>query len=534
MKVSTKLYLGVILQFLVAISLVAVFFHMQEKQNHDSIVINLAGRQRMLSQKIIKEILLFSQDAFTTKRVLNTIEVFHLTLKALTYGGKAPLDLVQTKFTTLPSCKNKAVVLQLKAVQSLWSSFNDVARRYLINKDASALAYLMDNNVLLLQEMNRAVFLMDAEAASKVTSLQKVLLWGSAVLCLLFVFTLFIVRKNVQIIFEELKQSYAKVQRLNRAKDCVIHHLSHELKTPTSILDASLKMLQKRLLRVEGQDPGCQKILGRARKNLGRLLEMQYEIGDMLRKKDYKVHYLISTLLDTCADELEVLVSEALDEQDILQRVRQRIDERFGPRESISKEIHLGKFVGEKFEKLQPKFNYSNCRIYTQLSATAPVWIPPDVLDKIVEALVRNAIENTPSGGRIDLMVRTGEKGPEFEVKDNGVGIPEENLLLIFEDYFTAYEPMQYASGKPYEFNAGGKGIDLLRMRIFSELYHFKINLISKRCTYIDQNNGTCPGDIEECIHHKESQECPDERGTTVTVQFYPAHRLAPKEASAS
>jgi hypothetical protein len=114
------------------------------------------------------------------------------------------------------------------------------------------------------------------------------------------------------------------------------------------------------------------------------------------------------------------------------------------------------------------------------------------------------------------------------------VGIPEENLLLIFEDYFTAYEPMQYASGKPYEFNAGGKGIDLLRMRIFSELYHFKINLISKRCTYIDQNNGTCPGDIEECIHHKESQECPDERGTTVTVQFYPAHRLAPKEASAS
>ena len=534
MKVSTKLYFGTIMQFLVAISLVAVFFYMQEKQDHDSVVINLAGRQRMLSQKITKEILLFSQNVFTADKVLNTIEVFHQTLKALIYGGKAPLDLVQTKFTTLPSPDTKAVVSQLKAVESIWGSFSEIAKRYLKEQKAPSLAYLKDNNVILLQEMNRAVFLMDEEAAGKVTSLRKVLLWGSAVLGLLFLLTLFIVRKNVQIIFEELKQSYAKVQRLNNAKDCVIHHLSHELRTPISILDTSLNLIQKRLAGMEGLDQSCQKTLVRARKNLGRLLEMQYDIDDILRKKDYKVHYLISTLLDACADELEVLVSERLGEGDIIQQLRQRIDELFGPLESASKEIHLGEFVAQKIEELRPKFVQSKCRIKTHISSTTQVWIPPQVLENIVEALVRNAIENTPCGGRIDLMVRTGKAGPEFAVKDNGVGITEENQRLISENYFTAYDPLQYSSGTPYDFNAGGKGIDLLRMKIFSEQYHFNLHLTSRRCCHIPQNADRCPGNPEECVHYNNSEEHQNDHGTTVTVQFYPAHQLVEKEALAS
>ncbi|MEW5910768.1 MAG: PAS domain S-box protein, partial [Thermodesulfobacteriota bacterium] len=39
---------------------------------------------------------------------------------------------------------------------------------------------------------------------------------------------------------EELKRSYEEVNTLNKAKDNIIHHLSHELKTPVSILSSSL------------------------------------------------------------------------------------------------------------------------------------------------------------------------------------------------------------------------------------------------------------------------------------------------------
>jgi signal transduction histidine kinase len=530
MKVSTKLYFGTVLQFVVAISLVVVGLYLQEKQYHDSVVINLAGRQRMLSQKMTKEILLFSQGVFPAEKVLNTIDVFHQTLKALTYGGKAPLNLVRTKFTTLPAPETNAVVTQLKTVEAIWSLFSENAEKYLKEKKASSLAYLKDNNVLFLQEMNRAVFLMDEEVAGKVASLRKFLLWGSAILFLLFLFTLFIVRKNVHIIFEELKRSYEKVQRLNRAKDCVIHHLSHELKTPISILDASLRLLQKRLAGIEGQDQGCQKILIRARRNLNRLLEMQYEVGDMLREKEYKSYYMLSSMLDACADELEVLVSEELGEEDIIHRLRQRIDEIFGPRKYISKEIQLGEFVAGKIEEIRPRFAHRKCRVKTHIAAKELIWIPPDVLSKTVEGLVRNAIENTPDDGRVDVTVRTGEIGPEFEIKDNGMGITEETQRLIFENYFTAYEASRYSPRKPYDFNAGGKGFDLARMRIFSERYHFKILLTSMRCRYISQNTDACPGNIDECVQNKKSKECQDDRGTAVIVRFYPSHRFVRRE----
>jgi PAS domain S-box-containing protein len=224
MKVSTKLYFGTVFQFLVAISLVAVFLYMLQKQDHDSIVINLAGRQRMLSQKMTKEILLFSQGVFPAEKVLNTIEMFDQTLKALTYGGKAPLDLVQTTFTTLPAPETRVVVTQLKTVESRWSSFSKIAKKYLKEKEASPLAYLKDNNVLLLQEMDRAVFLMDEDAAGKVASLRKVLLWGSAVLSLLFLFTLFITKRA------EAEQECLLVAEHTQAKrQAALFRLSAEL-----------------------------------------------------------------------------------------------------------------------------------------------------------------------------------------------------------------------------------------------------------------------------------------------------------------
>jgi signal transduction histidine kinase len=532
MKVSTKLYFGIVMQFVIAISLVFVVLQIQEKQDHDSAVINLAGRQRMLSQKMTKEILLFTQGACSAENILKTVDVFHQTLRALTYGGKAPLDLVQTQFTTLPVPQTRTAVAQLQKVESLWGSFSENVKRFLKEKKASSLTYLKDHNGILLQEMNRAVFLMDKEAAGKVASLRKVLLWGSAGLCLLFLLTLFIVRQNVQIIFEELKQSYEKLQSLNRAKSRVIHHLSHELKTPLSVLGASLGLLKKRLPGKENQGRGYQPILDRAQRNLDRLLEMQYEIEDILQKNNFKCYNLLSKLLDACADELEVMVSEELGEEEILSRLRQRIDDHFGPRNSVSKEIRLEKFVAEKIEKLHPKFAHGKCLVKTHISTTAPVWIPPDVLDKIVEGLIRNAIENTPQGSRVDVTVCAGDLGPKLEVRDKGIGITEENQRGIFENISTGGDPMKYASRKPYEFNAGGRGFDLFRMRVFAERYKFKIQLDSRRCRYILKDSDECPGNVNECAHIKNSEEYQNERGTTVTVQFQPAQGLAEKERS--
>ncbi len=327
---------------------------------------------------------------------------------------------------------------------------------------------------------------------------------------------------------EALKRSYQEVQSLNRAKDSVIHHLSHELKTPLSILTASLSILKKRLAGLT--DTHWETILNRAQRNLDRLLDMQYQIEDILREKDYKIYYMLSALLDACSDELETLVTLNLEEQDIVDRLRRHIEKLFGPHEASSQEILLDQFVKSQIEDLRPKFAHRNCRVETRLASVAPIWIPAEVLAKIVEGLVRNAVENTPDNGRITVAVRAGEIGPELEVKDTGIGISEENQRLIFENYFTAYDTLQYASRNPYDFGAGGKGFDLLRMRIFSERYHFQLKMSSQRCRNVPQDTDACPGDIEECDHTEQTADCLESGGTTVTVRFYPAERFAEKQ----
>jgi PAS domain S-box-containing protein len=324
---------------------------------------------------------------------------------------------------------------------------------------------------------------------------------------------------------EELKLSYQEVQSLNRAKDQVIHHLSHELKTPISILSASLSILQKKLIGIE--DRNWDSILQRAQRNLDRLLDMQYQIEDILREKDYKIYYMLSSLLDTCADELEVLVAEELGEKDILRRLRQRIEELFGPHDSQPELIDLDQFIAKTMKALEPRFAHRNCRVETRLTAVPAIWVPPDVLAKVFEGLVRNAIENTPDSGEVIISVKNGEIGPELEIRDTGVGISRENQRLIFENYFTTYDTMQYSSGQPYDFGAGGKGFDLLRMRIFSERYHFRLNLVSQRCSLLAEDSDSCSGRIEDCEHSQQSQDCRTSGGTTVTVQFYPAERFA-------
>ncbi len=324
---------------------------------------------------------------------------------------------------------------------------------------------------------------------------------------------------------EELHNSYEEVKSLNRAKDRVIHHLSHELKTPISVLSASLSLLAKKLASSEDSDTA--KILDRSQRNLKRLLEMQYEIEDILRERDYKAYYMLSSLLDACVDQLEALAVQELGGDQVIEIIRRRVEELFGPREAKSQKINLGRFVKESLENLRPRFAHRMCRLQTRIESTPPIRIPPEVLAKIVEGLIRNAVENTPDGSRIEVSVRKGSEGPQFEVTDFGVGISEEKKRLIFENYFSPSDTMQYSTRNPFDFRAGGRGFDLLRMKIFSERYKFKIRMTSKRCRFIPSEEDICPGKIGDCAHCHTEKDCLESGGTTIAVQFPPAGRYS-------
>ena len=85
---------------------------------------------------------------------------------------------------------------------------------------------------------------------------------------------------------------------------------------------------------------------------------------------------------------------------------------------------------------------------------------------------------------------------------------------------------MDYSSKRPFDFNAGGKGADLLRMKIFSEKYNFNIELKSTRCRFIPKRNDVCPGKISDCSFCKEKKDCYESGETTATVLFPPTQDL--------
>jgi hypothetical protein len=82
---------------------------------------------------------------------------------------------------------------------------------------------------------------------------------------------------------------------------------------------------------------------------------------------------------------------------------------------------------------------------------------------------------------------------------------------------------MAYSSKRPFEFNAGGKGADLLRMKIFSERFNFKIEMNSSRCRYIPTDRDQCPGRISKCRFCKTRTDCFHSGSTTFTIYFPPA-----------
>jgi PAS domain S-box-containing protein len=68
------------------------------------------------------------------------------------------------------------------------------------------------------------------------------------------------------------------------------------------------------------------------------------------------------------------------------------------------------------------------------------VEIDGERMKQVVLNLVRNAIEATPSGGRVHVVVEPDGAGGRLVVRDQGEGIPPEHLPRIFEPFFTTKE----------------------------------------------------------------------------------------------
>jgi len=182
--------------------------------------------------------------------------------------------------------------------------------------------------------------------------------------------------------------------------------------------------------------------------------------------------------------------------------------------------IELYPFVRIAVEKAKQRAGHRTLEYNVEGENGLYIFMDPRVVEEVVEGLLKNAIENTPDGGIIGVTVEEREGRIWIHVKDSGVGITEENQRYIFDGLFHTEETEMYASRNPYDFGAGGKGLDLLRMRVYARRFGFEISMKSRRCCYIPTDQDLCPGNISLCDHCKTPQDCINAGGSSFSVSF--------------
>jgi heavy metal sensor kinase len=102
------------------------------------------------------------------------------------------------------------------------------------------------------------------------------------------------------------------------------------------------------------------------------------------------------------------------------------------------KVFDLAKLVHSTVEQMQLLADEK--RLSVSIDAPQPVFIMGDAvrLKQVVVNLLDNAIKYTMAGGTIELAVRAENSKAVLSIRDNGIGIPAEDMPHVFERFYRA------------------------------------------------------------------------------------------------
>lgn len=223
----------------------------------------------------------------------------------------------------------------------------------------------------------------------------------------------------------------AKKDELNREKMEFFTNISHELKTPLSLILAPLKQLSSN----EPLSDESRERLSTAIANTSKMVDLINELVTFNRVESGNFQLFL---------------------------------QKGNPLVLI--ETMTGYFHGPASEK-----NIS-INVMTQNNGE-DVWFSPTYLERIISNLLSNAIKYTGENGSIDVRasIVEGEDSDvylQLEVKDTGIGIMPEELGNIFKKY--------YQTRRGYNASHSGWGIGLATVRKLVELHKGNISVTSK------------------------------------------------------
>jgi signal transduction histidine kinase len=282
---------------------------------------------------------------------------------------------------------------------------------------------------------------------------------------------------------DALEQSRVELERLNKAKDKALDHLSHELRTPLAVMQGNLKVLKRKL---QAQHPSFD--VGRhfdiVEGHLRRITDIQQETDKMIR-----------VYQEVAMEDLPLFSAATR----AVERARQR-----APRRDL--------------------------RIQVDGLQDLTVRLDGATLEDVLDSLLKNAIENTPDEGLVRVSFERRGRSVRLRVEDFGIGITAANLAFIFDGLFHTQETDLYTSKRPYDFYAGGKGLDLRRMKLYGQRFNFDVSVDSRRCVHIPADGDLCPGRVSACEHCGRPEDCLASGGSAFTLTF-PMHETPAGES---
>lgn len=181
-----------------------------------------------------------------------------------------------------------------------------------------------------------------------------------------------------------------RLQKSDRIKREIVENVSHELRTPISVIRGYAETIRD-------------------------------VTGDNKAKRNAQLD-----VISREANRLGVMVS------DILDYSRMTTD-------GITLEIEefdLDNMVRELVEKYQVLIKSSDVTVGYESSGKIRIKGDRTRLEQAVENLMRNAINYSPDGGAVKLVLEVKGNRVRVEVRDQGVGIPEEEIPMIWERYY--------------------------------------------------------------------------------------------------
>ncbi len=207
----------------------------------------------------------------------------------------------------------------------------------------------------------------------------------------------------------ELASANTRLRELDRLKSEFVSMVSHELKTPLTSIKISMDVLKS--LSGSGKDVGTEK--------------------EMLQ------------IIDRSIERQKRLVSDLLDIS--------RIDT--GNLKLNLEPVDLYEIILESTESMKKIADEQGISINTDLNCESmPIIGDRDRLVQVLVNLIGNALKFT-EGGEIRIQARMVDGHPEIRVSDTGIGIPPEELDLIFDKFH------QVDSGLTREVGGSGLGL---------------------------------------------------------------------------